>query len=96
MTGCLVAVVPAACKQFTEKFFEQLRELDDIEENLGALLEYEKRYGTNRGIDILRVELKDRFESVKIELKDRLGGIEECTRREAGDIEELLSMKAGL
>ena len=91
-----MAVVPAVCQPFAEEFFKRLRELDDIEENLGALLECEKRYGTNRGIDILRAELKGRFEDVKIELKDRLGGIEVCTRREAGDIEELLSMRKGL
>lgn len=96
MTGCLVAVVPPACKPFTEKFFEQLRELDDIEDNLGALLEFEHRFGTNRGIDIIRADLKSRFDEVQTELKDRLGGIEVCTRREAGDIEELLSMKKGL
>lgn len=87
MTGCLVAVVPAMCKPFTERFFEQLRELDDIEDNLGALQEFERRYGINRGIDIIRADLKERFDRVQRELKDRLGGIAECVRREGGEVE---------
>jgi hypothetical protein len=86
MTGCLVAVVPAACQPFTEEFFKQLRTLDEVEDSLGALSEYEARHGTSRGIAILRADLKGRAEKLEIELKDRLGGIVECTRREAGDI----------
>lgn len=80
-------VVPAACEGFAEKFFERLGELDNIEDALGALQEYERRYGRNRGVDLLRADLKERFSAVERELKDRLNGIAECTRREAGDIE---------
>ena len=85
--GCQVPVVPAACEGFAEKFFEQLGELDSVEDALGALAEYERRYGGSRGIDLLRADLKERFGRVEQELKDRLHGIAECARREGGEIE---------
>jgi hypothetical protein len=93
MTGCLVAVVPAACRPFTVQFFRELRELDLLEEELNALQEYERRYGSDRGIDILRADLKDRHGFLEQRLKDRIGGITVCARRELGDeeVERIIS-----
>ena len=79
--------VPEACQPFVGEFFDRLELLDDTEDKLNALTEYERRYGASRGIDILRADLKDIVAALEKELKDRAGGIAECARREGGDYE---------